>query len=220
LCVYELLNMAENKILDAIKKARETDKRNFKQSFDLAINLKNIDMKKPESKIKTEVKLPYGTGKDWKIGVIVDSLFSQASGIKDIVVIKKDMLEAFAKNKKEAKKTVKQCRYFLAEMPLMPMVGKILGPIMAPKNLMPNPVPVNANLASMIEEKTNVLKIQLKDSPTIHVPIGTEDMEDQKIAENADIIIKAVVSKLPKGKEQVKNYMIKLTMGKPAKFKM
>jgi large subunit ribosomal protein L1 len=212
--------MAENKILDAIKKARETDKRNFKQSFDLAINLKNIDMKKPESKIKTEVKLPYGIGKEWKIGVIVDSLFSQASKINDIVIIKKDMLEAFAKNKKEAKKTVKQCRYFLAEMPLMPMVGKILGPIMAPKNLMPNPVPVNANLSSMIEEKTNVLKLQLKDSPTIHVPIGTEDMEDEKIAENADAIIKAVIAKLPKGKEQVKNFMIKLTMGKPAKFKM
>jgi large subunit ribosomal protein L1 len=212
--------MAENKILDAIKKARETDKRNFKQSFDLAINLKNIDMKKPESKIKTEVKLPNGIGKEWKTGVIVDSMYSQAKDLKNIIVIKKDMLENYGKNKKEAKKITKQCRYFLAEMPLMPMVGKILGPILAPKNLMPNPIPVNANLAAVVDEKTNVLKIQLKDSPTIHVPIGNEDMEDAKIAENADLIIKNVISKLPKGREQIKNYVIKLTMGKPAKFKL
>ena len=212
--------MAENKILDAIKKARETDKRNFKQSFDLAINLKNIDMKKPESKIKTEVKMPHGTGKDWKIGVIVDSLSSQAKDTKNVIVIKKDALEGFAKNKKEAKRVTKQCRYFLAEASLMPMVGKILGPVLAPKNLMPNPIPANANLSAVIDEKINVLKIQLKDSPTIHVPIGAEDMEDEKLAENADAVIKNVIAKLPKGKEQIKNYVIKLTMGKPSKFKM
>jgi large subunit ribosomal protein L1 len=212
--------MVEIKILDAIKKARETDKRNFKQSFDLAINLKNIDMKKPESKIKTEVKMPYGTGKEWKIGVIVDALSSQAKDIKNVIVIKKDMLEGFGKNKKEAKKITKQCRYFLAEVSLMPMIGKILGPILAPKNLMPNPIPANSNLSAVIDEKINVLKIQLKDSPTIHVPIGSEDMEDEKLAENADAIIKGVIAKLPKGKEQVKNYVIKLTMGKPSKFKM
>jgi large subunit ribosomal protein L1 len=72
----------------------------------------------------------------------------------------------------------------------------------------------------MVDEKRNVLKMQLKDSPTIHVSIGTEDMDDQKIAENADAIIKNVISKLPKGKEQVKNYVVKLTMGKPVKFKL
>jgi len=85
---------------------------------------------------------------------------------------------------------------------------------------MPLPIPVNANLKAMIEEKRNVLKIQLKDSPTIHIAVGVEDMEDQKIAENADAVIKNVISKLPKGKEQIKNYVIKLTMGKPAKFKL
>jgi large subunit ribosomal protein L1 len=221
LCVYELYNMAENKILDAIKKARETDKkRNFKQSFDLAINLKNIDMKKPESKIKTEVKMPHGIGKEGKIGIIADTLASKAGDMKNVIVINKAQLDNFSKNKKEAKKMVKQCRYFLAEVSLMPTVGKILGPILAPKNLMPNPIPANVNLASIIEEKTDVFKIQLKDSPTIHIPVGVEDMEDQKIAENIDTVIKAVIAKLPKGREQVKNFVVKLTMGKPSKFKM
>ena len=209
-----------DKILDAIKKAREAEKRNFKQSFDLAINLKNMDMKKPENKIKAEVKMPNGIGKPGKIGLILDTMTSQADGMENVIVINKAQLEGYQKNKKEAKKIVKQCRYFLAEITVMPMVGKILGPILAPKNLMPNPIPASANLHSVVEEKIDVFKIQLKDSPTIHIPVGTEDMEDQKIAENIDTVIKAVIAKLPKGREQVKNFVVKLTMGKPSKFKM
>jgi len=212
--------MVDEKIVNAIKKARDNKKRNFKQSFDLAVNLKNIDLRKPENKIKTELKLPNGIGKETKIGVIVDSLFPQTENIENIVVIRKEKLESFGKNKKEAKMLARQCKYFLAEAPLMPMVGKFLGPVLAPRNLMPMPIPANANLAGMVDEKRNVLKMQLKDSPTIHVSIGTEDMDDQKIAENADAIIKNVISKLPKGKEQVKNYVVKLTMGKPVKFKL
>ncbi len=101
----------------------------------------------------------------------------------------------------------------------MPLVGKNLGPVLAPRNLMPLPIPPSANLETMVNEKRNVLKIHLKEAPTIHVGVGTEDMDDQKIAENIDAIIKNVVSKLPKGREQIKDYIIKLTMGKPVKFK-
>jgi large subunit ribosomal protein L1 len=212
--------MVDEKVIEAIKKARGDKKRNFKQSFDLAINLKNIDLKKPDNKIKTEVKLPHGIGKETNIGVIVDSLFAQTKDLPNVIVIRKENLENFGKNKKEAKKLARQCKYFLAEAPLMPSIGRFLGPVLAPRNLMPLPIPVNANLKAMIEEKRNVLKIQLKDSPTIHIAVGVEDMEDQKIAENADAVIKNVMSKLPKGKEQVKNYVIKLTMGKPVKFKL
>ncbi|OGI12251.1 50S ribosomal protein L1 [Candidatus Micrarchaeota archaeon RBG_16_36_9] len=212
--------MVDEKIINAIKKSREDSKRNFKQSFDLAINLKNIDLKKPDNKVKTEVKLPNGLGKETNVGVIVDSLFPQTKDLPNVIVIRKENLENFGKNKKEAKKIAKQSKYFLAEAPLMPMIGKFLGPILAPRNLMPLPIPVNANLKAMIEEKRNVLKIQLRESPTIHVPIGMEDMDDQKIAENADAVIKNVISKLPKGKEQIKNYIVKLTMGKPVKFKL
>ncbi|MHA1873782.1 MAG: 50S ribosomal protein L1 [Candidatus Heimdallarchaeaceae archaeon] len=212
--------MVDEKIVEAVKKARDTKKRNFKQTFDLAINLKNIDLKKPENRFKTEVKLPHGLGKETKIGIIVDSLLPQTNNIENIIVIKKDQLEILGKNKREAKKIVNQCKYFLAEAPLMPLVGKFLGPVLAPRNLMPLPIPPNANLGAMINEKRNVLKIQLKDSPTIHIPVGTEDMDDQKIAENIDAVIKNIISVLPKGKQQIKDVCLKLTMGKTVRFKL
>jgi large subunit ribosomal protein L1 len=207
----------EQKVLDAIKKARDMKKRNFKQTFDLAINLKNIDLKKPENKIKAEVKIPHGF-KESKIGIIVDNLLPQANDLENVVVVRKDQIEPFGKNKKEAKKLARSCRYFLAEAPLMPAVGKALGPILAPKNLMPSPVPpTTANLKSIVDQKRGVFKIHLKDSPTIHVPVGVEDMKDEEIADNIDTVVKTVLASLPKGREQVKNIVIKLTMGKPVK---
>jgi len=209
--------MAEQKVLDAIKKARDTKKRNFKQSFDLAINLKNIDLKKPENKIKAEIKIPH-ISKESKIGVIADNLLPQTKDLENIIVIRKDQIEAFGKNKKEAKKLARSCKYFLAEAPLMPAVGKALGPILAPKNLMPSPIPpTTPNLKAIIDQKRDILKVQLKDSPTIHVPVGSEDMKDEEIAENIDVIVRTVMTSLPKGREQVKNIIIKMTMGKPVK---
>jgi len=211
--------MVSEKILESIKKARDSNKRNFKQSFDLAINLKSIDLKKPDNKIKTEVTLPNGIGKNVKIGVIVDILVPKTKDLENIVLIKKDQLEAFGKNKKSAKKIAEECLSFIAEAPLMPLVGRYLGPVLATRNRMPTPIPPTiADLKPIVEQKRNVIRIQLKDSPTIHLLIGTEDMEDEKIAENVDAVIKNVISALPKGKEQIKNFIIKLTMGKPIKF--
>ena len=83
---------------------------------------------------------------------------------------------------------------------------------------MPTPIPpTTQNLKSIVDQKRNVIKVQLKDSPTIHLPIGKEDMKDEEIAENIDFVIKSVLASLPKGKEQIKNFIIKLTMGKPVK---
>ena len=193
--------MVNEKIIEAIKKARDSKKRNFKQSFDLVINLRNIDLKKPENRIRTEVKLPHGLGKETKLGVIADILLPQTSGIENIIVIKKDQLEKFGKNKKEAKKIANQCLSFVAEAPLMPLVGRFLGPILAPRNLMPTPIPPTVDLKSIVDQRRNIIKIQVKESPTIHLFVGTEDMDDQKISENIDAVIKNVTSKLSKGKE-------------------
>ena len=208
------------KVIEVIKKARESRKRNFKQTFDLAINLKNIDLKKPENRIKTNITLPHGLGKDVKIGVIADTLIPQTKDLNNIVLIRKDQIEKLGKDKKEAKKIANTCKSFIAEAPLMPLVGKNLGPILAPRNKMPTPIPPTATLKPIVERTSKIIRIALKDSPAIHCAVGAEDMDDQKIAENVDAIIKGVINELPKGKDQIKNFILKLTMGKSIKFNM
>ncbi|MFH1473644.1 MAG: 50S ribosomal protein L1 [Candidatus Aenigmatarchaeota archaeon] len=212
--------MVKENIVESIKKARDMKKRNFKQSFDLAINMKNIDLKRPENRVKAEVSLPHGYGRENKIALIVDNLIPQTKGLENVVVISKDELEKMGKDKKSIRNIAKQCSYFIAEAPLMPLVGRFLGPILAPRNLMPSPIAPSADLKSIVNSKRNVIKIHLKTSPAIHLSVGTEDMDDNKIAENIDAVINAVIPLLPKNREQIKNCVIKMTMGKPVKFRV
>jgi large subunit ribosomal protein L1 len=209
--------MVDEKIVEAIKKAKEGKKRNFTQGIDLIINLKNIDLTKAENKIKAEAALPNPTGKVYKIGIFADSLVSKVKELGDqVILIKKTELEGM--KKKDGKILAKKCKAFFAEAPLMPLVGKNMGPILAPKGLMPKPVPPTIpSLKPLVERELKVLKIALKKDPTVHCGIGKEDMDENKVAENAEAIIKALKSALPRAREQVKEIIIKTTMGVPVK---
>jgi len=200
---------------DAIKEARNT-KRNFKQTFDIIINLKNIDLKKPENRIKADIHLPKGLGKPVKCALIVDALAPAAKNLKDVTVIKKDDIEKL--DKKQIKKIASDVRFFIAEAPLMPLVGKHMGQVLAPKGMMPKPIPPTLkDLGGPITRFSNDVSIDVKTSPTVQAPLGTEEMSDEDITANAKAVINAVSGALPRGKEQIKSMLIKTSMGKPVK---
>ncbi|MFQ6009630.1 MAG: 50S ribosomal protein L1 [Candidatus Aenigmatarchaeota archaeon] len=212
--------MEKKEIVEVVKKAREgAKKRNFKQSFDMAINFKNLDLKKAENKIKTEVLLPKGMGKELTIGVFADTMIPQVKKLEGVVLIRKDELEGLKAKKKQAKALANKCHAFLSEAPLMPLVGKFLGPVLAVRNKMPRPVPPTlANIEPLVKRARNTVRIVLRDSPAAHCRIGVEEMSDDDVAENALAVLKAVETALPKGITQMKNANIKLTMGKPVKI--
>ena len=65
-------NMTQE-VLEAVKEAKEQSKpRNFTQSVDMIVNIRDLDVKKPENRFNEEVTLPNGRGKEVKIGVIAD----------------------------------------------------------------------------------------------------------------------------------------------------
>ena len=212
--------MPEEKVLAAVKAARESSKqRKFKQAFSLSINLKNLDMKKPDSKIKTEIVLPHGFGKESNVGIFADVLLPQAKVIEGVSVVRKDEIDSYGKNKKAMKILAGQCWSFLAEAPLMPAVGKAFGPVLAVRNKMPKPIPPQLpNLKAAVDAARKTVRVALKESPVVQVPVGSETLADEKIAENIEAVIKAIETAAPKGKENLRNAYLKLTMGKPVKF--
>ena len=212
--------MAEEKILNAVKAVREQSKqRKFKQAFSLSINLKNLDMKKPDSKIKTEIILPHGFGKESNVGIFADALLPQAKALENVSVVRKDEIDSYGKNKKAMKILAGQCWSFLAEAPLMPAVGKAFGPVLAVRNKMPKPIPPQLpNLKGAVDIARKTVRVALKESPVAQVPVGSETLADEKIAENIEAVIKAIETAAPKGKENLRNAYLKLTMGKPVKF--
>ncbi len=200
---------------EAIKQARNTQ-RNFKQTFDLIINLKNVDLKKPDNRIKADINLPKGIGKVKKAAIIADVLIPHAKNLDNVILIKREDLEKM--NKKLAKKISSDVDFFIAEAPLMPLVGKSMGQVLAPKNMMPKPVPPTlTNLKPLLERFSNDVHVQLKTSPVIQVPLGIDTMSDEDIETNAKAVITAVTAALPRGKDQIRSMLVKVTMGKPIK---
>ncbi len=202
-------------IIDAVKEAKEQAKpRNFTQSIDVIINLKDLDVRKPENRFSEEVALPNGRGKDIKIGVIADgelALSAKNAGV-DLVISKEDLQE-FGKDRKAAKKIVNSVDSFIAQADMMPLVGRFLGPILGPRNKMPKPVPSSAKIEPLLERVQSTIKVGVKQQPSIQILVGTQDMDDEKLAENIEAVLAILDRNLEKGRNQIKSMYIKATMG-------
>ncbi|WP_297480540.1 50S ribosomal protein L1 [Thermococcus sp.] len=207
------------KFVEAVKEAKARAKpRNFTQTVEIAVNLKDIDLRKPENRFKLEVVLPHGRGKEPKIAVIADGAVAEAAKKLGLDVISGEQLEEIAKSPREARKLAKRYDFFIAAAPLMPKIGKYLGRYLGPRNKMPQVVPPTmTNLEPIVNKLKRTVRIQLKNNPVVHAPIGTEDMDDEKLAENAEAVLNAIINKLERGENQVKSVYVKTTMGPAVK---
>jgi large subunit ribosomal protein L1 len=202
-------------IIDAVKEAKEQAKpRNFTQSIDVIINIKDLDVRKPENRFSEEVALPNGRGKEIKIGVIADgelALAAKNAGV-DVVISKEDLQE-FGKDIKAAKKVVNSVDSFIAQADMMPLVGRFLGRILGPSNKMPKPVHASARIEPLLERVQSTIKVGVKQQPSIQILVGTQDMDDEKLAENIEAVLAVLDRNLEKGRNQIKSMYIKATMG-------
>ncbi len=211
-----MIPIAEATTLNAVKQALEQaagQERKFKQSVDLAIMLKNVDLSVPKNRIDEDLILPKGRGKQAKIGVFAQGEgAAKAKKVAD-VVIQPDEFESLQKNKRAFKKTANGVHYFLAEAPLMAQIGKTLGVVLGPRGKMPRPIPPGADPAGQIGQLRNTVKLRSKDKSVFHCVVGVEGMAVEDIAENIDAVLKRVTSKLEHGKMNLGAVYVKTTMG-------
>lgn len=203
------------KALQEVKKRQR--KRGFPQSIDLAVNL-DLDTSKPENRLNEEVLLPNGRGKKVKVAVIAGGeLAHQARKVADRVIAKEELTE-LAKDKRLAKKLGREFDFFIAQADMMPLVGKTIGTVLGPRGKMPKPVPVNADIAPIVERLRKTVRLRTKDKPVIHLAVGTEEMEDKKVAENVEAVMRFLERKLEKGYGSIKSVYLKSTMGPSVKI--
>lgn len=215
------MSITTKKIAKAVGEVRKKSKqRNFNQSIDLAINLRDIDMKKPENRLNEELMLPNGRGEDIKIAVIGGGeLALQAKKVADKVITEEE-LEGFGKDKKAAKRIANNYDFFIAQADLMPLIGKTLGPVLGPRGKMPKPIPINAPIAPIVKRFKKTVRIRTKEKPIIHVAVGVEKMNDENLVENIEAILRLVERRLERGIANIKSVYIKTTMGPSIKLEV
>jgi large subunit ribosomal protein L1 len=204
----------KEKLVDAIKKAIDEAKpRKFVETVEMAVNLKNVDLKRPENRIDAVVALPHGIGKPRKVAVFAKGDTALKAKESGAFVISPEELDELAKDKRKARKIAREYDFFIAEAPLMPEIGKKLGPILGPRGKIPQPIPPLSDPTPVIERLKKSVKIRTRDRPTFHAPIGRRDMDPEKIAENAMEILKIVENKYENASQNVKSVYVKTTMG-------
>ncbi|MBR5668367.1 MAG: 50S ribosomal protein L1 [Spirochaetales bacterium] len=206
--------MAEKPTVMAVQKALESaKKRNFVETVELAINLKDVDLSIPKNRITDDIILPNGRGRAVKICVIGGGeLALKAKDVAD-VVITPDELQTIADDKKQAKKLANSTDYFIAEAPLMAVVGKRLGTVLGPRGKMPKPIAPGVDPTAMIDGLRRTVSVRTKDRMTFHAPVGTVEMSPEELADNIETILKRVELKLEKGRMNIASSYVKTTMG-------
>lgn len=209
-------------ILAAVKEAKgNSGKRNFTQSIELILTLKDVDMKSPEGRIQEIIELPHSMpNKQNKICVVASGeLALKARKAKADMIMDKGELEGLAGKKRELRKIANKYDVFLVEAPLMPLVGKILGPALGPRGKLPIPVPPAADISSLIKKHRRTVRVRMRNQPILQCRVGTEDMKEEEITENIQAVLRVIEGKLKRGIKNIDSAYIKTSMGKPIRIK-
>ncbi len=209
------------KALEELKK--NSKKRNFKQRIELIINLKNLNLKKPEEQVDLYAHIHFGTGKPIKICAFVGAeLKDEAKEVMDTTITEAEFNNY--KDAKKLKKLAEEHTYFIAQANIMPKVAQTFGKVLGTRGKMPNPkagcvVPPKASLKPLYDRLQNTIPVKAKQQPSIKVAIGIEDQPENEVIDNVMTLFDALIHKLPNEVNNIKNVMIKTTMGRPIDIK-
>jgi large subunit ribosomal protein L1 len=213
------MSLQRKDITEAVVKARKAGKkRKFEQTFELAINLRELDMKRPENRVNLRVQLPNGIGGQKVLVFAGGDLALRARRSGADMIIEPAELNELAKDKKAAKKKLKDFDIFISEAPLMPTVGRVAGPILGPRGKMPTPVPPQAPVDTVIERERRAVVLRSRDKMFCHVMVGKEKMTDEQVTQNIETVINNLVAATKRGYGNIKSIYLKTTMGEAVKL--
>ncbi len=209
--------ITEAKLEEMINQAKtSTKQRKFKQSVEMIIVFKDIDVKKGFA-LNEVVQLPKTSSPATVCIMATGDMGQKAKEAKADAVVGSEELDRFAANKRASRKFINKYDFFLADTQIMPVVGKVLGQLLGPRGKMPTPVPFNASVESFLQRFRSSIKVRSRASLAMSCKIGDESMENVDLAINAHAVLSAVEKKLPSGEKNLKRVIIKTTMGKPVK---
>jgi large subunit ribosomal protein L1 len=177
---------------EASNLVKDVNTTKFDASVDLHIRL-GVDPKKADQAIRGTVNLPHGTGKTKRVLVLCNpdkEAEARAAGADYVG------LDEFIQKIEGGWVDVD---VIVATPSVMPKIGK-LGKILGPRNLMPNPktgTVTNDVAAAVNEVKGGKIAFKVDKAGIIHASIGRVSFTPEKISENSNELINAIIRAKP-----------------------
>ena len=201
-------------IEDAVSRAiDEAPERNFEETVDLAVNLRDLDLDDPNNRVDESIVLPSGTGQDTRIIVFAEGETAiRAEEVAD-EVLGNEGLDDLGDDDDAAKDLADETDFFIAEANLMQDIGRYLGTALGPRGKMPTPLQPDDDVVETIERMKNTVQVRSRDRRTFHARVGAEDMSADEISDNIDVIMRRLFTDLEKGPQNIDAVYVKTTMG-------
>ena len=196
---------------EAIRLAIATAKAKFDETIELHVRL-GIDPRQADQQVRGVIVLPNGTGKTKKVLVIAKGERADAAQAAGA-----DFVGAEEMVQKIQTENWFGFDVMITTPDMMGVVGRI-GRLLGPKGLMPNPKSgtVTMDVARAGQEvKAGKVEYRLDKTAIIHCPIGKKSFGEEKIAENFNALMDAIVKAKPaaaKG-QYIKSVTLTSTMG-------
>ena len=196
---------------EALEIIEKMPKTKFDQTVELHVKL-GVDSKHADQQVRGTVVLPNGTGKTQKVLV-----FAKGDKAKEAEEAGADFVGAEELVPKIEKENWFEYDVIVATPDMMGVIGR-LGKVLGPKGLMPNPKSgtVTMDVTKAISEiKSGKVEYRLDKTNIIHLGIGKVSFGAEKLAENYQTIIDAIIKAKPaaaKG-QYIKSVYLTTTMG-------
>ncbi len=129
------------------------------------------------------------------------------------MILPPEQIEILKKDKTKAKSIADEYDFILAEVQLMPSIGKNLGQVLGPRGKIPYPVPPNEDITPIIKKLRKTVKLKSRDKKTFHTMVGCKSMAPEEIAANIEAILRHIEAKLEGGAQNIRSIYVKTTMG-------
>lgn len=196
---------------EAIELVLQTAKAKFDETVELSIKL-GVDPRHADQQVRGVVVLPNGTGKKVRILAI-----AKGERVAEAEAAGADYVGAEEMVAKIQNENWFDYDVIVTTPDMMGLVGR-LGKVLGPKGLMPNPKSgtVAADLSRAINEiKAGKVEYRVDKTAIVHVPIGKASFGKDKLVENLNVLMEAIIKAKPSVSKgtYLKSVALSTTMG-------
>ena len=198
-------------VAEAMDLVCQTSKAKFDETIEVHVRL-GVDSRHADQQVRGAVVLPNGTGKTVKTLV-----FAKGDNVQKALDAGADYAGGVEYAEKIQKENWFDFDVVIATPDMMSVIGR-LGKVLGPKGLMPSPKAGTVTpdvVRAVTEAKAGKIEYRLDKTNIIHCPIGKASFGTDKLKENFDVLLGAIIKAKPaaaKG-QYIKSCVVASTMG-------